>query len=547
MKEEYGIAIDIGTSGLRAQSIDLKTNKILATAITMRHPVPGVNVMDHLDFAIDVGEDIARSLIMEALNMILQELKIDLQMVTRVAVCGNPIQLSLFQNIEIRDLAFAGERAKKKLGVENIKRDSRVVRAGDLGLMINPEAEVLIPPAVKHEIGADALAMMYKTDFLTANEIAMVTDYGTNAEMALKVDDEIVTGSAAAGPAIEGQHISKGMLAAPGAISDIEIIGNDRFMTYVLDNNLLKREGCVVNPLSGSVIKEGELQAKGITGTGVVALTATGLESGLMKPGKINNSEKKVILQNGIIFDENDLKEVGKTIAAFTAGHITLTSECGISLKDIETMYMTGASGTYVDAMKSMKLGLVPGTVQKVRQVGNTSLAMSCDIVMNSDLLDSLQEIADSIRSHHVMFAESKVFENAFAIELGVWTQGMPFDHEEKMRRHFDIEPRPPVNQSPDIQRIAERDIRELGKFGLAVVDEVGVNLRGYISDCIECERCVKACNENAIRLEKTNGGVHVIIDTGRCLGTACRRCERACKKRLLHIDEFTVVKKRVM
>ncbi|MBC7107340.1 MAG: methylamine methyltransferase corrinoid protein reductive activase [Methanomassiliicoccales archaeon] len=546
MKDEYGIAIDIGTSGLRAQSIDLKKKEIIATTITMRHPVPGANVMDHLDFAINVGKDTARSLILETLNMILRELKVDLRAVTTVAVCGNPIQLSLFQDIEIRDLAFAGERAKKKLGVENIKRDACVLRAGDLGLEVNAEADVFVPPAVKHEIGADALAMMYKTDFLTTNEIAMVTDYGTNAEMALKVGDEIVTGSAAAGPAIEGQHVSKGMLAAPGAISDIENMENDGFMTFVLDKNLFKRRGAVVDPLSGNIIRDGELQAKGITGTGVVALVSTGLDAGLMKPGRISNDAKRILLQNGIVFDEHDLKEVGKTIAAFTAGHITLAMECGISLKDIKSMYMTGASGTYVDAKKSMKLGLVPGTVEKVRQVGNTSLAMSCDIVKNPDLIDSLQEIADSIRSHHVMFAESKVFENAFAVELGVWTQGMPFDQEDKMRKHFGIEPRPPLNTNPDIRRIVERDINELGKFGLTVVEEVGVTLEGEISDCVECERCVKACNEDAIRSKTVNGKVHIVIDTGKCLGTACRRCERACKNRLLHIDKLSVVKKRI-
>ena len=55
----YGIALDLGTSGFRAQLIDLETNETLKTVITMGHPLPGGNVMDHLDFAITTGEDVA--------------------------------------------------------------------------------------------------------------------------------------------------------------------------------------------------------------------------------------------------------------------------------------------------------------------------------------------------------------------------------------------------------------------------------------------------------------------------------------------------------
>ena len=57
MKNEYAIAIDIGTSGIRAQSYDLTNKKTISTAITLRHPLPGANVVDHLHFALEVGND----------------------------------------------------------------------------------------------------------------------------------------------------------------------------------------------------------------------------------------------------------------------------------------------------------------------------------------------------------------------------------------------------------------------------------------------------------------------------------------------------------
>ena len=61
----YGIALDLGTSGFRAQLIDLETKETLKTVITMGHPLPGGNVMDHLDFAITTGEDVAYAVIVE--------------------------------------------------------------------------------------------------------------------------------------------------------------------------------------------------------------------------------------------------------------------------------------------------------------------------------------------------------------------------------------------------------------------------------------------------------------------------------------------------
>jgi len=76
----------------------------------MGHPLPGGNVMDHLDFAITTGEDVAHAVIVETVRRMFQRFDADLSKVGRLAVCGNPIQLSLFQNIEIRDLAYAGRK-----------------------------------------------------------------------------------------------------------------------------------------------------------------------------------------------------------------------------------------------------------------------------------------------------------------------------------------------------------------------------------------------------------------------------------------------------
>ena len=97
----YGIALDLGTSGFRAQLIDLNTKKVVKASMTMKHPLPGGNVTDHLDFAISVGEDISHWIIMDAVSKMIKRFNVDPSQIQKMAICGNPIQLSLFQNSEI--------------------------------------------------------------------------------------------------------------------------------------------------------------------------------------------------------------------------------------------------------------------------------------------------------------------------------------------------------------------------------------------------------------------------------------------------------------
>ena len=143
----YGIALDIGTSGMRCQALDLDTGETLGTAITQRHPIPGMNVIDHVNFAIQSGEDIAHGLIVNAANNLFASLGIDLTQVKRIGVCGNTFQMSLFENIEIRDLAYAGKNALKNMGVIPPERNGTIRKAEELGLIGLPNAEVIIPPA----------------------------------------------------------------------------------------------------------------------------------------------------------------------------------------------------------------------------------------------------------------------------------------------------------------------------------------------------------------------------------------------------------------
>ncbi len=536
----YGIAIDIGTSGIRAQALDLGTSEVVGTAITLRHPLPGANVIDHLHFAVEVGEDVAHKLIIDTINSLLRLLDVDLSKVERVAVDGNPTQLSLFQNIEVRDLAYWGEHAMRDFNITPPERNACVIKAGSVDLDLNPEADVHVPPGVKHEIGADALAMLVKSGVLEKRGISMVTDFGTNAEIALVIDGEVFTCSAAAGPAIEGQRIERGMLASPGAICDVNPEAKGWRMT-VLNDQLLAEGGDIVSPETGGVLGGGPMsgRAQGITGTGVVAVLAVGMASGLIKLPNIATQDRKLYLQDGVYFTKRDLVEAGKAIGAFRAGHISLCEEAGIMTSDIETSYMAGASGFYVDANKSMDIGQIPASSKKVMQIGNTSLGMAKDIVLKPEMLDTLQGIADSIRGKHIMLATSKVFEKVYTLELSYWEEGMPISIYNDYLRRYGFAPLPKRSADVEVKRIYMRDIPELGKKGLKVLRDIGLTLWGEFEECTACESCVKSCPEGAISVEPVGSKIRLVIKTELCDGMACLRCQQACPTQVFKFSDL--------
>ncbi|MDD2614814.1 MAG: methylamine methyltransferase corrinoid protein reductive activase, partial [Methanosarcina sp.] len=331
----YGVAVDLGTSGYRAQKIDLDKEEIRRTVITLRNPLPGANVMDHMDFAIHYGQDLAHGLSINAVKNLFQALDLKNEELERLSICGNPIQLSIFQGINIEDLAYAGERKKKKYNIQEQDRSARIIHSSEIPGLDEYSCEVVVPPAIKHEVGADALALIVKSGMLDSDEISIATDYGTNAEMALKVNNIIYTGSAAAGPALEGQQIKHGNLASPYTISDFEF-EDGALRNYILDEEMKPVPGDLVDPATGKVLDEGQIKAKGITGTGVIALIEKGIERGLIELPRIKTPDGFIHLQNRMDFSEKDLKEAGKAIGAIRAGHITLCSTAGIEMTDID-------------------------------------------------------------------------------------------------------------------------------------------------------------------------------------------------------------------
>jgi methylamine methyltransferase corrinoid activation protein len=538
----YGIALDLGTSGFRLQLINLRNRSTIKTVMTMRHPLPGGNVIDHLGFAIQVGEDNANMIMVHTILKMFNELHIPLDAITRIAVCGNPIQLSLFQNIEIRDLAYAGKNMQRRLGIKSVERGLKIYKGRDIfgqdcGL---EECEIIVLPSIEHEIGADALAMMVKTDFIEQDDVAIATDYGTNAEMALKVGDRIITCSAAAGPSIEGQGIKCGMLASPGAISDVND-ENGFWRITVLDENMQPGKGDLIDPETGVIVEKGEVQSRGITGTGVISAISLAISSGMVT--KLPELPKgRLILGEKVTLTNKDFAEAGKAIGAIRAAHLTLLIEAGVKYEDLKYMYMSGASGTYVDAEKGRQIGLAPIFSKKIVQFGNTSLELAKDVVLNNFELDEIVSLADRIKADHIMLASNDVFKNIYACELAYWTEGMPYGMYNKFLESYGLPVIPDIDSIPTIEKRVSRDIEDSGYQGLKIIRDLDMLIEEESNGCMQCRMCERECPEQAIHIVPKNGHVYVDYTAHLCLGVSCKRCIGVCPVKAINYKEIRTI-----
>lgn len=555
------IAIDLGTSGFRAQALDLRSGAVVSTAISTRHPLPGANVIDHLHFALEFGVERARELVVEAINRLIAQLGVPAGgsersgRIERLAVCGNPTQLSIFQAMEIRDLAYAGSRRLAAQGIQAPDRGAARHRAADFPSLALPAAcEVIVPPAVRDEVGADALALITQSGLLDAEHAdedgaTIAIDYGTNAEMALVYRGRVYTGSAAAGPALEGQHLACGALAQPGTICDLMPVGT-LYRLRVLDAQMRAVPGALVDIATGRSDATGSTGPEPIalTGTGVIAALDQALAAGLMALPRIRTADRRLHFADAIFLDEADVAQAGKAVGALRAGYFSLCVAAGIAPADIRTAYLAGASGNYMDARKGGRLGLIPPHIDTVRQVGNTSLALARQLALAPDMLPALDALAARIRPSHQLFAASTTFARVFLLELSYWTEGMPMSTYRALLRRYRLPDLPSARPAAQVVRVQPGgagdladlgDLGDLGAQGLRLVEPIGREVALPIAGCSACLSCCEHCPGQALTVDTRTVPPTVRLDYARCNGLACRRCEADCPPGVLRLDAF--------
>jgi methylamine methyltransferase corrinoid activation protein len=359
--------------------------------------------------------------------------------------------------------------------------------------------------------------------------------------MAIKVGNKIITASAAAGPSIEGQGIACGMLAGPGAISDINIEGGF-WRLSVLDEMMQIQKGDLVDPMTGEIIEKGEIAAVGITGTGVISCVSLLLKSKIMAViPKLPNG--KIVLGKNIEITEKDVIEIGKAIGAIRAAQLTLVKEAGLDYDQLEFAYISGATGTYVDGKKAAYLGSVPGYAKNIVQFGNTSIGLARKLATHPEKLEEIRQMAQKIKADHLMMATSETFKNIYICELSYWEQGMSMEMYDQMVEFFGIKPFPHDDPDPNIERRVIRDIDDVGE-SIKMVESIGVFLKAPAVGCIFCHKCEQVCPEKAITVHKNGPTNAIVIDSQKCLGSSCKRCISGCPKNAVNHSILKVVRK---
>jgi len=373
----FAIAVDIGTTTVFGQVLDLQTGEILSEHGEFNSQISyGEDIISRIIFAEkDDGLEILHQKVIEIINEIIEKIikkaKIGRHEVTTITLAGNSTMTQLLL----------------KINPSYIRRDPYVpasimyppFHASDIGIALADHTIALIYPGVSSYVGGDIVAGIMASGMYRNSELTLYMDIGTNAEIVIGHKDWMVCTAASAGPAFEGGGVKFGMRATKGAIEDFSI----NPFTY--------------EPM---IITVGDKKAKGICGSGMITITAKLLETGVIDSrGKFNQSldtprirktddiweyvivyKENTQIDRDIAITEPDLDNLIRAKGAMYSAALTLLEEIGLTINDIERIILAGGFGSYIDLESAITIGLLPEIdPEKVTYLGNGSL-LGCKI-----------------------------------------------------------------------------------------------------------------------------------------------------------------------
>jgi len=369
-KSCYGFSVDIGTTKLAGYLINLLNGQTVSTVSSLNPQSKfGEDIIARITFTmkdIESMNEINRCII-EGINSLIKEAchnaGISSAEILDVSVAGNTAMHHIFLGISPRYLSLAPYPPVLSRGLE--------VRAQDLGLNTNIGSRVYLLPVVAGFVGGDAVADVIATGIHSANDLSMLIDIGTNAEIVLGTKKNLVSCSCASGPAFEGSHIRHGMRASEGAIERIWIDPRSFDVSFKVIGN--------TKPV-------------GICGSAVVEGIAEMLRTGIIDSrGRMNHNNKSIRKKNDsleflvasksdsginddIVITQSDIREIQLAKAAVYTGISILMKHMQVKLKEIKKFYLAGAFGTYIDPTSAIDLGMFPEIpLERIQFVGNTA------------------------------------------------------------------------------------------------------------------------------------------------------------------------------
>jgi len=358
-----GLALDVGTTTLVMQVVDLETGKNVGKPMASKNPqiAYGNDVISRIGYTRDYNHGLKelQESVIDGVNKSLKELEKQLE-VEEGEVTGNVYDVVAVGNSTMRSIFF-GQNVHD-LGVipfEPTSKKSITRKAAGLGLKVHPEAMAYGPPLIGGHAGGDCIADIIATRLYQSKETEMIIDIGTNGEVVIGNKDRIMTASCAAGGAYEGYQIKCGVGAIQGAITEVRI--EDGKVGYKTLGNK--------PPL-------------GICGSGVIDLLAELLRNGVMNERARINGDYH--LTNNVVISQDDINQLITAKAGLRADQDLLIKYYGTTLDEVAKIYLAGAFGNYMNIDSAMAIGLLPRTDRsKYIRFGNGALTGARDIMLS--------------------------------------------------------------------------------------------------------------------------------------------------------------------
>ena len=433
--EVYGISVDVGSTTIAAHLCNLVSGEVITSAGRMNPQIRfGEDLMSRVSYAMmnPGGEkDMTRS-VREALQGLITELAEDadvkLSEIFDITLVGNPVMHHLLLGINPVELggapfALATDQALNAL-------------ATDIGLEVNPGTRIYVLPCIAGHVGADAAAATLSEAPYARDELTLVVDVGTNAEIVLGNSKRMLAASSPTGPAFEGAQISGGQRAAPGAIERVRI-----------DPETLEPRFRVIGSETWSD-QEGfaeSIESTGITGicgSGIIEVIAEMYLAGILrsdgiiegalteKSARIVADEKTfsyVLYDQGsvrIVITQNDVRAIQLAKSALYAGCRLLMDK--MKVDTIDRIRLAGAFGAHIDTKYAMVLGMIPDcNLEYVTSAGNAAGTGATIALLDTDARSEIQDVVRKIQK--VETAVEAKFQEHFIDALAIPHKTAPF------------------------------------------------------------------------------------------------------------------------
>ena len=350
-----GLAIDIGTTTLVMQVVDLETGEDVGMPMASKNPqiAYGNDVISRVGYTID-HEDGLKELqnsVIDGVNKSLEELEKQSgfangeisQSIYDIVAVGNSTMRNIFFGQNVHNLGV--------IPFEPDNKEALTCNARTLGIAVHQKAMAYGAPLIGGHAGSDCIADIIATRLYDADEIGIIIDIGTNGEVVIGNKEKMITASCAAGGAYEGYQIRCGVGAIQGAITQVRIDdGKAQFKTL------------------------GDKPPLGTCGSGVIDLLAEMLRNGIMNEKA--RIKKDYYLTDSLCISQDDINQLIMAKAGLRIDQDLLVKYYEIDLDNVQTIYLAGGFGNYMNIENAMAIGLLPKTdISKFTRFGNGALA----------------------------------------------------------------------------------------------------------------------------------------------------------------------------